>query len=48
MLVAPPGVLTELKENLSRPIAGIVVDDLQKDLTNIPDHQLADHLAAPR
>jgi protein required for attachment to host cells len=48
MLVAPPGVLTELKENLSRPIAGLVVDDLQKDLTNIPDHQLADHLAVPR
>jgi protein required for attachment to host cells len=48
MLVAPPGVLTGLKESLSKEIAGLVADDLQKDLTNVPDHQLADHLATPR
>ena len=43
-LVAPPGVLTELKNALSRPIANLVSDDLQKDLTKIPDHDLAEHL----
>jgi protein required for attachment to host cells len=44
VLVAPPRVLTELKERLSKPIAKVVIDDLQKDLTNIPDHDLAEHL----
>ena len=45
MLVAPPGVLTELKQKLAKPIAGIVVKDLQKDLTKVSDHDLAEHLA---
>jgi protein required for attachment to host cells len=45
MLVAPPGVLTELKQKLAKPIAEIVVNDLQKDLTNVPDHGLTEHLA---
>lgn len=48
VLVAPPGVLTELKTFLSRAMAERVVDDLQKDLTNVPDHDLAGHLAPER
>ena len=45
VLVAPPGVLTELKQKLSKPIAALVIKDLQKDLTKVPDHDLAEHLA---
>lgn len=48
MLVAPPGVLTELKKALSKPLAKLVASDLQKDLTKVPDHDLAEHLAAAR
>jgi protein required for attachment to host cells len=48
VLVAPPGVLTELKQALSKPIAKLVVDDLQKDLTKVPDHDLAGHLVLGR
>ena len=46
MLVAPPGVLTELKQKLAKPIAELVVEDLQKDLTKVPDHDLSGHLPA--
>ena len=45
VLVAPIGVLTELKQKLTTPIAGIVVKDLQKDLTKVPDNELPKHLA---
>jgi protein required for attachment to host cells len=45
VLVAPPGVLTELKQKLSKPMIQLVVNDLQKDLTKVPDHDLAEHLA---
>lgn len=48
VLVAPPGVLTELKQKLSKPIAELVVDDLQKDLTKVPDHDLTEHLTRAR
>jgi protein required for attachment to host cells len=48
VLVAPPGVLTELRNSLSKPMTELVVDDLQKDLTNVPDHDLAGHLAPAR
>lgn len=48
VLVAPPGVLTELKDNLSKSMAELVVDDLQKDLTKVPDHDLTGHLAPAR
>ncbi len=44
VLVAPPGVLTELKQKLSKPMIQLVVNDLQKDLTKVPDHDLAEHL----
>jgi protein required for attachment to host cells len=44
VLVAPPGVLTELKKALSKPIAKMIASDLQKDLTKVPDHDLGAHL----
>jgi protein required for attachment to host cells len=46
MLVAPAGVLTDLKQHLAKPLAQLVVRDLQKDLTNVPDHELSAHLSA--
>ena len=46
VLVAPPRVLTELKEKLSKTMAKLVADGLQKDLTKVPDHELTAHLAA--
>jgi protein required for attachment to host cells len=46
VLVAPAGVLTELKNALSKPIAKLVASDLQKDLTKVPDHDLVEHLVA--
>ena len=48
VLIAPPRVLTELKQKLSKPITKIVVSDLQKDLTKVPDHDLAKHILPPR
>ncbi|ODS02994.1 hypothetical protein AUC71_12300 [Methyloceanibacter marginalis] len=45
ILVAPAGVLTELKHKLAGPVSKRVVGDLQKDLTNVPDHELTPHLA---
>ena len=48
VLIAPPGVLTELKHELSRPMAKIVVKDVQKDLTKVPDHELTEHLVPDR
>jgi protein required for attachment to host cells len=47
VLVAPPRVLTELKEKLSKAMAKLVADGLQKDLTKVPDHELATHLPLP-
>lgn len=48
VLVAPPKVLTELKQKLSKPMAELVVNDLQKDLTKVPDHELTQHLRPAR
>ena len=48
VLIAPPGVLTELKQKLSKPMAKIVVDDLQKDLTKVPDYDLTEHILPAR
>ena len=45
VLVAPPGVIAELKDALSKPIAKLVVKELQKDLTKVPDHELTGHLS---
>lgn len=41
----PPGVIAELKDALSKPIAKLVVEELQKDLTKVPDHELTGHLS---
>ena len=48
VLIAPPGVLTELREKLSKAMAKLVVEDLQKDLTKVPDHDLGEHLMPAR
>jgi len=45
VLVAPPGIIAELKGSLSKPTAKIVVKELHKDLTKVPDHELTGHLA---
>jgi len=45
VLVAPPGVIAELKGSLSKPTAKVVVKELHKDLTKVPDHELTGHLA---
>lgn len=48
VLVAPPRALTELKQSLSNEMAKLVVSDLQKDLTKVPDHDLTEHLPSVR
>ena len=45
VLVAPPGVIAELKDALSKPTAKLVVKELKKDLTKVPDHELTGHLS---
>ena len=45
VLVAPPGVIGELKDSLSKPTAKVVVKELHKDLTKFLDHELTGHLA---
>jgi protein required for attachment to host cells len=45
VLVAPPGVISELKVSLSKPTVNVVVKELHKDLTKVPDHELTAHLA---
>jgi protein required for attachment to host cells len=45
MLVAPPGVIAELKDSLSKSTAKVVVKELHKDLTKVPDHELTGHLS---
>ena len=45
VLVAPPGVIAELKDSLSKSTAKAVVKELHKDLTKVPDHELTRHLA---
>lgn len=48
VLVSPPGVLTELKQKLAKPMAALVTRELQKDLTKVPDHDLTEHLVPAR
>jgi protein required for attachment to host cells len=45
VLVAPPGVIAELKDSLTKPTANLVINELHKDLTKVPDHELTAHLA---
>jgi len=45
VLVAPPGVIRELKDALTKPVAECVVKELHKDLTKVPDQDLTSHLS---
>lgn len=45
VLVAPPGVIRELKDALTKSVAERVVKELHKDLTKVPDHDLTSHLS---
>lgn len=47
VLVAPPRVLGQIRTMLAKPIADAVGRELSKDLTKVPDHDLAEHLANP-
>ena len=44
VIVAPPRVLGEFRDCLSKPTAKAVVRELNKDLTKVPDHELPGHL----
>jgi protein required for attachment to host cells len=44
VIAAPPRALGDLRACLSKAVAAAVVHELPKDLTNLPDHALADHL----
>jgi protein required for attachment to host cells len=44
LLVAPDYALHQLREALSPSTAAMVVGTINRDLTKIPDHALADHL----
>jgi protein required for attachment to host cells len=48
VLVSPPGVIGELKGALSEATAKSVVNELHKDLTKVPDHDLTGHLIPSR
>jgi protein required for attachment to host cells len=45
VLVAPPRVMSELREQLDRRADSCVVATLPKDLANTPDTELGEHLA---
>jgi len=45
VIVAPPRVLGEFRDCLSKPTAKAVVKELDKDLTKVPDHELASHFS---
>jgi protein required for attachment to host cells len=44
MLVAPPTMLGALRSHIGDPLRGLVVAELDKDLTKIPAHELPEHL----
>jgi protein required for attachment to host cells len=46
VLVAPPRALADLRDALSEVVRGIVVAELDKDLTGMPIDDIARHLAA--
>jgi protein required for attachment to host cells len=51
ILVAPPRILHDLKARLDQQTRAKLIATLAKDLTKIPDHELAEHLkplALPR
>ena len=44
VLVAAPQALGDIRKALSRPLAGVVHGELAKDLTKVPNNELATHL----
>ncbi len=44
VLVAPPKTLGDLRQALSKEAASKLDGELSKDLTKVPDHELAGHL----
>lgn len=46
ILVAPPKTLGDLRQALSKEAVAKLDGELPKDLTKIPDHELAEHLGA--
>ncbi len=45
ILVAPPRALGDLRPFLSKPVKNRVHDEIAKDLTQLPNDRLADHLS---
>jgi len=43
VLAAPASALHDIREALSKEAQGVLQDTLSKDLTNIPDNELASH-----
>ncbi|MBB4287162.1 host attachment protein [Roseospira goensis] len=46
VIVAPPQMLGDLRDELSDPLRGLVIAEVDKDLSMLPPHDLAPHLAA--
>jgi protein required for attachment to host cells len=44
IVVAAPGMLGDLRAKLSNPVKQVLLAELSKDLTHLPDHELAPHL----
>lgn len=44
ILVAPPRALGDLRPFLSKPVRSRIHEEIAKDLTQLPNDQLADHL----
>lgn len=45
ILIAPPRTLGDLRGVLGRNAASLVESEVGRDLTNLPDHELPEHLA---
>ena len=45
ILIAPPRALGDLRPFLSKPVKNRVHDEIAKDLTQLPNDRLADHLS---
>jgi protein required for attachment to host cells len=45
ILVAPPQTLGDLRGSLGRHTRALVTQEVAKDLTNLPDHEISSHLA---
>jgi protein required for attachment to host cells len=46
VLVAPPRVAAPLRDALNEAVRGKIADEIPKDLTKTPDHELGPHLEA--